>query len=189
MSIAVVGALFVAVVVPVFLAAGSPSAPARSPERLQGGSLAGPAGSFVAPAGSGSASDPAGAIVASRIRVPRLGIDLPIVEGDGIDAPIDKAAHYPGSGWPGGGTNIYLYGHAREGMFLPLWDAKVGDTVTLDLAGGGERSYRVVEVLPRVPWNAHQYLEPTPREILTLQTSTASYPTAPRFIVVAEPVT
>ena len=139
------------------------------------------------PATSDTRSLPPGGAVATRIRIPRLGIDLPIVEGDGVDAPIGKAAHYPGSGWPGGGTNIYIYGHAREGMFLPLWNAEVGDVVTLELAGGGQRSYVIVRVLPKVPWNATNYLAATPTEILTLQTSTSYYASAPRFVAIAEP--
>lgn len=126
-------------------------------------------------------------IVARRIRIPRLGIDLRIVEGDGVDAPMNKAAHYPGTGWPGGGTNIYLYAHAQTGMFLTLWDAKVGDEIFLDLGDGTSRPYVVTQVKPKVPWNALQYLDPTPLEQLTLQTSTSYTPTAPRFVVIAEP--
>lgn len=126
-------------------------------------------------------------IVARRIRIARLGIDLRIVEGDGIDAPIDRAAHYPGTGWPDGGTNIYLYAHAQEGMFLALWKARVGDTIELDLVDGTTRAYTVTEVKPKVPWNALEYLRPTPSEQLTLQTSTSYTPTAPRFIVIAMP--
>jgi LPXTG-site transpeptidase (sortase) family protein len=129
----------------------------------------------------------AGAVRATRIRVARLGIDLAIVEGDGIDAPLGRAAHYPGSAWPGGGSNIYLYGHARDGMFIDLWKARAGDVVELDLVDGTSRRYVVDEVLPRVPWNAVRYLEPTPGEQLTLQTSTSYYATAPRFIVIALP--
>lgn len=126
-------------------------------------------------------------IVARRIRIARLGIDLRIVEGDGIDAPLNRAAHYPGTGWPDGGTNIYIYAHAQEGMFLTLWEARVGDTIELDLVDGTIRQYVVTEVKPRVPWNAVEYLRPTPSEQLTLQTSTSYTPTAPRFIVIAEP--
>ena len=127
------------------------------------------------------------AIVAERIRIERLGINLRIIEGDGIDAPIDKAAHYPGTSWPDGGSNIYIYGHAQEGMFLALWDATVGDEVILDLVDGTSRTYLVTEVEPRVPWNALEYLDPTPTERLTIQTSTSYTPTAPRFVVIAEP--
>ncbi len=126
-------------------------------------------------------------IRASRIRIDRLGIDLAIIEGDGIDAPIGKAAHYPGSAWPGAGSNTYIYGHARKGMFLRLWEARVGDVIDLDLADGTSRAYVVTKVLPRVPWNALRYVGPTATEQLTLQTSTSYYPTAPRFVVIAVP--
>ena len=126
-------------------------------------------------------------IVATRIRIPRLGINLRIVEGDGVDAPLKRAAHYPGTGWPDQGTNIYLYAHAQTGMFLSLWDAKVGDEVFLDLKDESTRRYVVTEVLPKVAWNALEYLDPTPTERLTLQTSTSYTATAPRFIVIAVP--
>jgi LPXTG-site transpeptidase (sortase) family protein len=126
-------------------------------------------------------------IRAQRIQIQGLGIDLRIVDGDGIDAPVGKAAHYPGSGWPDGGTNIYVYAHARTGMFLSLWDAKVGEKVVLTLVDGTQRTYVVDEVLPKVPWDARQYLAPTATEQLTLQTSTSNYPTAPRFVVIAHP--
>lgn len=124
---------------------------------------------------------------AERIQIERLGIDLPIVDGDGIDAPLDRAAHYPGSGWPDGGTNIYVYGHARAGLFLPLWQAKVGDRIALTLADGTTRTYEVATIVPDAPWNAISYVDPTPREQLTVQTSTSEEPTAPRFIVIAYP--
>ena len=133
------------------------------------------------------ASAAAEGIRADRIRIARLGIDLEIIEGDGIDAPIGKAAHYPGSAWPGAGSNIYIYGHARTGMLIALWKARVGDTIELDLVDGTSRTYVIREVLPKVPWNAVQYLEPTPTEQLAVQTSTSYYPTAPRFIVIAVP--
>jgi LPXTG-site transpeptidase (sortase) family protein len=128
-----------------------------------------------------------GGIRANRIRIGRLGIDLAIVEGDGIDAPIGKAAHFPGSAWPGGGSNIYIYGHARTGMFITLWQTRVGDTIELDLVDGTARAYVVTKVLPKVPWDAVTYLKPTPTEQLTVQTSTSYYSTAPRFVVIAVP--
>jgi LPXTG-site transpeptidase (sortase) family protein len=126
-------------------------------------------------------------IVARQIRIPRLEIDLRIIEGDGVDAPMGKAAHYPGTGWPGGGSNTYIYAHAQTGMFLTLWHAKVGDEIFLDLVDGTTRRFVVTKVRPRVAWNAMDYLGPTPTEQLTLQTSTSYTATAPRFIVIAEP--
>ena len=138
-------------------------------------------------AGSVPSGSPAPGIRAKRIRIDRLGIDLPVVEGDGIDAPIGKAAHYPGSAWPGGGSNIYIYGHARVGMFLALWQVAVGDEVVLDLVDGTERTYVVREILPKVAWDAVNYLAATPTEQLTLQTSTSYHPTSPRFVAIAFP--
>jgi len=139
------------------------------------------------PATASPGADVAVGIRADRIRIDRLGIDLRIIEGDGIDAPIGKAAHYPGTAWPGGGSNIYIYGHARDGMFITLWDVRKGDEVELGLVDGTSRTYVVTAVLPRVPWDAVEYLVPTATEQLTLQTSTSYESTAPRFIAIAVP--
>jgi sortase A len=142
------------------------------------------------PAASPSVSPAFGAgIRANRIKIAKLGIDLAVVEGDGVDTPIGKVAHYPGSAWPGGGSNIYIYGHARVGMFLPLWQIHIGDTVEMDLVDGTSRTYVVTKILPKVPYDAVSYLAPTPTEQLTLQTCTSYYPTAPRFVVIAVPQT
>lgn len=126
-------------------------------------------------------------VVAIRVRLDRLRIDLPVVEGDGLDAPIGKAAHYPGSAWPRGGSNVYLYAHAQQGMFLTLWDAQQGDEVVLDLVDGTQVFYVVDQILPRARWNDLSLLDPTPVEQLTLQTSTSYFATSPRFVVIAHP--
>jgi LPXTG-site transpeptidase (sortase) family protein len=126
-------------------------------------------------------------IVAVRIEVPRLGIDLRIVEGDGMDAPIGVAAHFPGTAWPDAGSNTYLYGHAQEGMFLPLWEVRTADEILLTLANQQQRCFAVDEIIPEAPWNETSLLMPTDHERLTLQTSTSYTPTAPRFVVIALP--
>lgn len=125
--------------------------------------------------------------VAVRIEVPRLGIDLPIVEGDGVNAPDAEVAHFPGTAWPGAGSNTYLYAHAREGVFLPLWEAMEGDRILLTLEDGGTACYEVDRINPDTPWDDVSVLLPTDHEQLTLQTSTSYTPTAPRFLVVALP--
>ena len=136
----------------------------------------------------GESGAPSPGVVAQRIQIDRLGIDLPIIEGDGYEAPMYKAAHYPGTGWPHGGVNIYIYAHAQPGMFLALWGAQVGDVVTLRLADGTTALYQVTQVLPKVAWDALQYTDATAPERLTLQTSTGYTATSPRFIVLAEPM-
>lgn len=128
-----------------------------------------------------------------RVRVPRLGIDLPIAEGviqrdiDQQQTPEGYAFHLPGTGIPGERTNTYLYAHARIGMFLSLWNAQVGDDVTITAPDGTVRRYVVSEVRPRVPPADVSVAQPTPDERLTLQTSTGPNPTDPRFVVIALP--
>ncbi len=167
---------------------GSAAALASAPALGGSGAPGSPVPGASGPAASGVAASPlTHPVVATRIVIARLGIDLPIVEGDGVDAPLYKVAHYPGTAWPGGGSNIYLYGHARGGMFLSLWNAKVGDQVVLDLANGSQRTYVVSTIMPKVAWDDMQLLAPTPHEQLTLQTCTSYEQTAPRFVVIAVP--
>lgn len=132
-----------------------------------------------------------------RIVVPRLGIDLPLREGDiqrdiaregfAGDTPEGSAFHLPGTAVPGELGNSYIYAHARPGMFLALWQARVGDRVVIRLPYGAELEYVVAEIHPRVPPDDVRWVRPTPDERLTLQTSTGPSPGDPRFVVVARP--
>ena len=157
------------------------------PQSESRGTASPSAGATAASRPSSSADASATAESVDRVRIERLGIDVPIIEGDGIDAPLDSAAHFPGSGWPGDGTNIYLYAHARNGLFGRLAEAQVGDRVVLSMADGSEHTYEVATIVPAAPWNAMEYVAVTPTEQLTLQTSTSESVTDPRFIVIAYP--
>jgi LPXTG-site transpeptidase (sortase) family protein len=123
------------------------------------------------------------------VRIPRLGVDAPIVEGDGVDVPGHAVAHHPGTAWPGEGSNSYLYGHAREGLFGELWQVRTGDLVEVRLADGRLARYRVSEIRPLVEWDDLSVLQPTTRDRLTLQTCLWYDLTSPRLVVIAEPVT
>jgi len=168
------------------IGAASPIA-AVSPRPTLGRPTAAPVPPAPSPSAAANAGTRIAGTIAVRIEVPRLGIDLPIVEGDGVSAPEAAAAHYPGSAWPGAGSNTYLYAHAREGLFLSLWEAVEGDRILLTLAGGGTACFEVDRIDPALPWNDLSVLLPTDQERLTLQTSTSYTPTAPRFLVVALP--
>lgn len=128
-----------------------------------------------------------------RVQLPRLRIDLPIKEGDiarDIDdqqTPEHAAFHLPGTRIPGEGSNSYIYAHARSGMFLSLWDAKEGDEVIIVTPAGTQLRYVVSEVHPRIPPTETKWVQPTPSERVTLQTSTGPNPQDPRFVVVALP--
>jgi hypothetical protein len=128
-----------------------------------------------------------------RIQIPALAIDLAILEGDierdSVQArtPDNFAFHLPGTGVPGAGANIYLYAHARRGMFLSLWNAKIGDIVWISTPDGKALRYVVSEVHPRVPPDDVSMTTPSTPERLTLQTSTGPNQSDPRFVVVALP--
>jgi hypothetical protein len=128
-----------------------------------------------------------------RVKVARLGIDLPIREGivqrdvEQQQTPEDFAFHLPGTALPGQVGNSYFYAHARRGMFLSLWDAKVGDLVEIVTPDGRTLQYEVSEVRPRVAPTDVSVAQPATDERLTLQTSTGPSPEDPRFVVIALP--
>jgi LPXTG-site transpeptidase (sortase) family protein len=128
-----------------------------------------------------------------RIKIARLAIDLPVVEGDlerdavRQETPENVALHLPGSAIPGDGSNTYIYAHARRGMFLNLWSAREGDEVVIITPSGRELPYIVSEVHPKVDPTDVSWVARTAGERLTLQTSTGPNPGDPRFVVVALP--
>lgn len=128
-----------------------------------------------------------------RIRIARIGIDLPLEDGEPArdielqKTPDGAAYRLVGSAFPGTAGNTYVYGHARWAQFLNLWYAQLGDVIVIS-GPGGSVSYRVSEIHPRVATEDITYLLPTDGERLTLQTSSGPNPTDPRFVVVAEPV-
>ena len=122
-----------------------------------------------------------------RIRMPEIGIDLPIVEGDGYDAPLYKAAHYPGTTWPGEGGRSVIYAHARVGMFGPLFGGRVGQHIDIAAPNGEVRHYTVREYYPRWPIADTRWLQPGDHEQVLLITCTTYNYNDPRIIVVGEP--
>lgn len=128
-----------------------------------------------------------------RIQIPRLGIDLPMQEGDVERDAVEQrtpegyAFHLPGTAIPGAGANSYIYAHARRGMFLTLWNARVGDDVWISTPDGRALHYVVTEIHPRVTPDDVSWARPDPPDHLTLQTSTGPNPGDPRFVVIAQP--
>ncbi len=129
-----------------------------------------------------------------RISLPRLGIDLPLALGD-IErdvrlgaTPENVALLFPATNVPGVGGNSYIYAHARNSMFLKLWDVKVGDRVRITGPDGTRFDYAVTRVAARVDPADTTWLDPNGPERLTLQTSTGPTSAYPRFIAVAERV-
>jgi len=183
---------------------GSPApAPASSPAPSMPSST--PAASptllpFPTPAASSAASSaPSGPRVVTRVVVPALDIDLPVVAppSDPAAFPYCNVAEYlPGLSRPGLPGTTYLFAHARTGMFLPLLvqsrvdngSAMLGMLVQVYTSDDQLFLYEVTRVL------RHQsQLYSEPRQELVLQTSEGPRKGVPGYtglvlIVVASPL-
>jgi hypothetical protein len=104
---------------PTAVVAPSPAAPTARPTLRPIPSI-GPAGS-ASPAPSPSLST----AVATRVVVPALGIDLPAIKAPSDESfPYCDVAEFASwSSQPGQGGPVFLYAHARDGMFLPILEA------------------------------------------------------------------
>jgi LPXTG-site transpeptidase (sortase) family protein len=129
-----------------------------------------------------------------RIKISAVSIDLLLVKGDGKTPPVKyEAFTYPGAdhlltGDESGGSNTYVYAHARNGMFWRLHDLHIGNIVDVDYGGAKILHYRVSEIHPSVNWKDLNWLQPTTDDRLTLQTCNGWKDDDPRFVVVARRV-
>ncbi|TMC67434.1 MAG: hypothetical protein E6J15_14695, partial [Chloroflexi bacterium] len=124
-----VGVLLLAAGIALVASGGLPRAGSVAPVALPSATPV-PTASGASPAESSTPAPTVGPIPDGyRIRLPRLGIDLPIAEGDVErdvivqQTPENFAFHFPGTAIPGTFGNSYIYAHARRGMFLSLWNA------------------------------------------------------------------
>jgi sortase A len=123
-------------------------------------------------------------VAAVRVEAPAVGINLGLVEGDGIHVPLNLAAHYPGTAEPGPTGNAGYYAHAQPGMFQGLYKLHLGDEVLVLRQDGTEVVFHVA-AFKKVAFNDRSVLSPTPFGELTLLTCTSYDPYTPRFIVIA----
>jgi LPXTG-site transpeptidase (sortase) family protein len=130
---------------------------------------------------------PGGPPLGMRIRIVDLGINLPVVEGDGWNAPLYKAATYPGLKRPGEQGRSVIYAHALPGMFGPLFKAKEGQLIHIDRADGVTLNYQIKQYFPHWSSIDIRWLQPGTQEELVLVTCTTYNPNDPRIVVVAEP--
>jgi hypothetical protein len=118
--------------------------PSPDPSPATGSPSATPGASgLTAPSASAEVSPPAsivpeptpkpGRALATRVVVPALKIDIPVVKGnDGYPwcnvamyLHTANAAARDAFGQPGEGRATYLYGHARDGMFGPIYELAI----------------------------------------------------------------
>jgi LPXTG-site transpeptidase (sortase) family protein len=122
----------------------------------------------------------------ARLEMPSVKLTATVLEGSDDRTLRHAAGHLEDTPLPGQRGNIGIAGH-RDGIFRPLKDAHVGDTLTLTTSGFAYR-YRISRTLIVAPEDVY-VLDPTLDPTLTLVTC---YPFnfighAPkRFIVQAE---
>lgn len=136
--------------------------------------------------GDSSSASPAakGSPAPVRLEAPSGGIDLGLVEGDGVHVPLNLAAHYPGTAEPGATGNAVYYGHAQPGMFLGLFSLHLGDEIRVVMQDGTHLVFHA-RAFRKVAYNDRSVLSPTSFGELTLLTCTSYDPYTPRYIVIA----
>jgi hypothetical protein len=154
-----------------------------------------------APPAAGPSADPNR--VATRVVIDQLGIDLPVIAQPNDNYPYCNVAMYlqaPGLVPPGNGGSVYIYAHARTGMFGPLYERAI-----LGKSGGAKSlksmlvrvytsddfvfEYEITRILPHVKPDSHFLDGPlaVKSETLWLQTSTGPNSTYPKLQVIAKP--
>lgn len=117
------------------------------------------------------------------LRIRRLGLEVPILEGTG-DRVLDRAVgHIEDTSAPGAHGNCGIAGH-RDGFFRPLKDVRTGDELEIETRAG-VTTYRIDRTLIVSPENV-SVLDPTLTDAVTLVTCYPFYfiGSAPqRFIV------
>ncbi len=103
----------------------------------------------------------------ARLGIPRLGIDVVVLDGVEESTLRRAAGHIPGTAAPGAPGNMGIAAH-RDTFFQPLRDVRKGDLIQLTTLRGRE-SYRVVWMAVVNP-SFVQALRSTRKQSLTLVT-------------------
>ncbi|HEY8169463.1 MAG TPA: sortase [Candidatus Limnocylindria bacterium] len=155
-------------------------------------------------------------VTAEQLEVPSVGLNVLVKQSTSAETdsfPPDDAAYILRSGHqPGRNQNSYIFAHALNSLFKPLWNVQVGAEVLVRMSDDSVLRYTVTEVRPNVPCpdpNADPALDPpnpplalqihddceagaswtwdTPYERLTLQTSQGFNRNWGELVVIARP--
>jgi sortase (surface protein transpeptidase) len=130
--------------------------------------------------------------VATRIAIPALKIDLPVVRGPSGYPYCNVAMYYPSLSQPREGGVAFVYAHARVGMFLPLLERSkinngaslIGMTIQVWTSNDLISTYKIVRVRRHVTTLDGAFTATT--EQLWVQTSEGPRGTKGKLIVVAK---
>lgn len=122
-----------------------------------------------------------------RIIIPALDLDIAVKEAKVIkgywEVFPDRAGFGLGSAFPDEVGNQVIFAHAKAGLFLPLRQAKSGQTVYI-LTKDAWFTYQIAEIKEVLPTQT-EVIAPTKEQVLTLYTC-SGFADSKRLIVVAK---
>lgn len=155
-------------------------------------------------------------VTAVQMEIPSVGINVTVRQSRSQETdsfpPVDAAYILRSSQQPGRNANSYIFAHALNTLFKPLWNVQVGAELLVRMSDESVRRYTITEVRPNVacpdpdadpalnppdPPLALQihddcgqgalWTQPTEYERLTLQTSQGYNRNWGELVVIAEP--
>lgn len=94
-------------------------------------------------------------VVAEQLDVPSVGIKVVVRQSTSAETdsfpPTDAAYILRSSSQPGRNANSYVFAHALNTLFKPLWNVQIGAEVLVRMSDGSVLRYVVTEVRPNVP--------------------------------------
>jgi sortase A len=122
----------------------------------------------------------------TRLVIPSIDVDVPVVEGDDWEQLKKGAGHHLGSANPGERGNCFISGHndIYGEIFRDLEEVKIGDQITLY---AGQQPYQyIVRATRIVDPDDVSVMYPTSAPVLTLMTCYPYMVDSHRLIVIAE---
>ena len=93
-------------------------------------------------------------VVAEQMEIASVGINIAVRQSTSAETdsfpPTDAAYILRSSSQPGRNANSYVFAHALNTLFKPLWNVQVGAEVLIRMSDDSELRYIVTEVRPNV---------------------------------------
>ena len=94
-------------------------------------------------------------VVAEQLEIPSVGINIVVRQSTSAETdsfpPTDAAYILRSSSQPGRNANSYVFAHALNTLFKPLWNVQIGAEVLVRMSDDSVLRYVVTEVRPNVP--------------------------------------
>ena len=122
----------------------------------------------------------------TRLVIPSINVDVPVVEGDSWEQLKKGAGHHIGSANPGERGNCFISGHndIYGEIFRDLDKVKVGDEIIV--YAGEQPYYYIVRATRIVEPDDVSVMYPTSTPVLTLLTCYPYMVDSHRLVVIAE---